>query len=156
MKSLRELIEAYRADADLKIPTASGVYQITCIPTGKIYIGSAVNLRSRWGQHKRKLIASSHYDSHLQAAWNTFGAEAFSFSILELIAKPLLVEREQEWIDRTNCTNREIGFNISKDASYPSGMNAQVWEGFINPDGQEVTITNLNEFSRDNGLIIFR
>jgi group I intron endonuclease len=37
------------------LPRASGIYQIRCIPTGKIYVGSAVNLRKRWDQHHRSL-----------------------------------------------------------------------------------------------------
>ena len=44
----------------LPLPHTSGVYQIRCIPTGKIYLGSAVNLRKRWEQHYRSLRKGEH------------------------------------------------------------------------------------------------
>lgn len=153
MNVLRELVEAFRTDSNKKnIPRASGIYQITCITTGKIYVGRAVNLRARWDQHKNELKRSNHHNVHLQKAWNEYGAECFVFAVLELVPKQQLIEREQEWIDLTFCIDRAVGFNISNDAIYPSGMHAQVWEGFVNPKGDSVTITNLNDFCRQNGL----
>jgi len=56
-----------------KIPTVSGVYQIRCKSNGKIYIGSAVNLRQRWDGHRRALRKQRHHNVHLQAAWNRYG-----------------------------------------------------------------------------------
>jgi predicted GIY-YIG superfamily endonuclease len=41
-------------------PHASGVYQIRCIPTGKVYVGSAVDLFKRWAQHHRTLRKGEH------------------------------------------------------------------------------------------------
>ncbi len=40
---------------DREIPDTSGVYQIRCKSNGKIYVGSAVNLRARWDTHRREL-----------------------------------------------------------------------------------------------------
>jgi len=55
-------------------------------------------------------------------------------------------------MNQTDCTNTEIGFNLYNIAGSPGDKLAQVWEGFIDPNGVEVTITNLHEFSRQNGL----
>ena len=41
--------------ADYSLPHSPGVYQIICVANGKIYIGSAINLRRRWEQHRRLL-----------------------------------------------------------------------------------------------------
>lgn len=131
---------------------ASGVYQIRCLPTGKIYIGSAVNLRARWQQHRWSLRRGNHRNVHLQAAWNKYGEENFEFSVLELVEASDLLGAEQEWIDNTGCTNRRIGFNLYPVAGSPGDTLAQVWEGFIDPDGHEVTITNLQAFCRQRGL----
>lgn len=133
-------------------PHASGVYQIRCVPTGKIYIGSAVNLRKRWEQHRRGLRKGDHGNRYLQSAWNKYSEENFAFEVLELVDVSDLMEAEQEWIDSTACIDRDIGFNIRDTAESSGSFKAQEWEGFIDPEGNEVTITNLEEFCRTHNL----
>lgn len=138
-----------------KTPRRSGVYQIRCIVTGQIYIGSAVNISARWAQHQRSLRQGSHVNRYLQQTWIRCGEENFEFTVVEYVSRPFLLRAEQLWIDKTRCADREIGFNIAFIAgSPPPGLRAQVWEGFIDPDGNEVTITNLHDFCRKNGLHI--
>ncbi|MFQ5857558.1 MAG: GIY-YIG nuclease family protein [Anaerolineae bacterium] len=133
-------------------PHLSGVYQIRCVPTGKIYIGSAVDLEHRWEQHRRSLRRGDHHNIYLQSAWDKYGEANFEFSVLEFVDPADLLRAEQEWIDRTGCADRNIGFNIYDVAGSPGDINAQVWDGFIDPDGNEVTITNLYDFCRQHGL----
>jgi group I intron endonuclease len=133
-------------------PRSSGVYQILCIPTGKIYIGSTVDLRARWSSHRRSLRQGNHQNAYLQQAWDKYGEANFVFSVLEFVKKSSLLSAEQAWIDKTGCADRNIGFNIFEVAGSPGDMFAQVWEGFIDPEGNEVTITNLHEFCRQRGL----
>ena len=136
-------------------PRSSGVYQILCIPTGKIYIGSAVDLRARWYEHRWRLRRGDHWNVNLQSAWDQYGEANFEFSILGFMEVADLLRAEQEWIDRTGCTRRDVGFNIATIAgSPPAGFRSRVWEGFIDPDGNETTITNLHDFCRKNGLHI--
>jgi len=86
MKILRELIEVFRADTKTKnIPRASGIYQIRCLLTGKIYVGSAVDIRARWNHHRDMLKRKKHRNKYLQAAWNKYGENNFECSILELV-----------------------------------------------------------------------
>jgi group I intron endonuclease len=129
-----------------------GVYQIRCVPTGKIYIGSAVDLKARWDIHRRKLRRGDHHNAHLQYAWDKYGEASFEFLVLEYVDKPELLQAEQKWIDRTGCADREVGFNVFDIAGSPGDTFAQVWEGFIDPDGNEITITNLFDFCRRLGL----
>ncbi|MBS1787873.1 MAG: GIY-YIG nuclease family protein [Acidobacteria bacterium] len=133
-----------------KLP--SGVYQIRCKITQKIYVGSAVNLSQRWGKHKMTLRRGTHRNSHLQKAWDKYGESAFEFEVLEYATRSELLLVEQKWIDKTRCTERKVGFNLYPIAGSPGDTFAQVWEGFIDPDGNEVTITNLFDFCRLNGL----
>jgi group I intron endonuclease len=137
---------------DIKPPISSGIYQIRCIPTGKIYIGSTVNLQSRWNRHRFNLQRGNHRNKYLQLAWNKYGKEAFEFSVLAFVNKSELLNFEQVWIDKTGCTNRKIGFNIYDKAGSPGDVLAQVREGFIDPDGNEVIIFNLFEFCRRQKL----
>ncbi len=134
------------------IPRSSGVYQIRCIPTNKIYIGSAVDLRARWGAHRRHLRHGEHSNRFLQEAWDQYGEGNFEFYVLELVEGSELLQAEQSWIDRTGCIDRTIGFNIYPMADSPGDKNAKLWEGFIDPDGNEINIFNLQEFCRQQGL----
>ncbi|HEY1011337.1 MAG TPA: GIY-YIG nuclease family protein [Herpetosiphonaceae bacterium] len=136
------------------IPRRSGVYQILCIANDKIYVGSAVNLAGRWKHHCWELRRGRHFNRHLQNAWNKYGGDNFRFSILELVPRDELHTAEQKWIDQTGCLETEIGFNISVMAAHPNPVNIRVWEGFIDPDGNEVIIENLHKFCRENGLSV--
>jgi group I intron endonuclease len=135
-----------------EIPRSSGVYKILCKPTGQIYIGSAVNLRARWDAHRRALRHGEHVNYFLQEAWDQYGETNFEYLVLELVATSERLQAEQIWIDRTGCTDREMGFNICPIAGSPGDVNAQLWEGFVDPDGNEIAIFNLHEFCRQQGL----
>jgi len=90
----------------------SGVYLITCNKNGNKYVGSAVNFRKRFVEHKYDLLNGNHHNPHLQNSWNKYGGDCFVFSILEIVSeKSKLVEREQHWIDVLLPE-----YNISKSA----------------------------------------
>ena len=122
------------------LPRSSGVYQIRCVPTGKIYIGSAVDLKARWDMHRRRLRRGNHSNIHLQNAWDKYGETKFVFLVLEYANKTDLLEVEQKWIDKTGCVDKAIGFNIYDVAGSPGDTYAQIWEGFIDPDGNEIIV----------------
>jgi group I intron endonuclease len=140
------------ADESASLPRSPGVYQITCLANGKIYIGSAVNLRRRLEEHWHGLRGGYHHNRHLQSAWNKYGKSQFRFSVLELTGVDDVLRAEQIWIDKTGCADRRIGFNIFDVAGSPGQAFARVWEGFVDPNGSEVTITNLHDFCRTHDL----
>lgn len=104
------------------IPQTSGIYKITCFPTGKVYVGSAVNLYRRWQEHRTALRRDAHKNVHLQNAWRKYGEDAFVFTVLELILSPFLIEREQYWLDTTKAYDRRRGFNIATVAGSNIGI----------------------------------
>lgn len=147
------------------IPQTSGIYQILCVPTGKVYIGSAVNLRRRWMEHRKYLRGGRHGNPYLQRAWDKYGESSFAFSVLALVPADLLLETEQQWIDATRCCSPDFGYNIAPTAGsnlgrvFPpeygqaiSERNSDAWEGFIDPNGSNVTITGLWGFCKRMGL----
>lgn len=134
------------------LPKSSGVYQIRCKSNNKIYIGSAIDIRTRCEQHRRSLRRGDHSNQHLQAAWNKFGEDNFEYAVLEITDKDVRVGQEQYWLDLKQSYKRENGFNIFDTAGSPGGTFVQTWEGFFDPDGNEVTITNLFDFCRQNNL----
>lgn len=76
----------------------SGVYEIRDA-AGRSYIGSSVDVRVRWREHKRALNANAHHNPKLQAAWLRDGAAAFTFEILQCVEERQLRAVEQYWID---------------------------------------------------------
>lgn len=103
------------------LPRTSGIYKITCVPTGKIYVGSATSIYHRWNTHRYELGHGKHGNLLLQNAWNKYGASSFVCDVVELVSVQSLIEREQYWIDQTQCCNRAIGFNILKFAGSSLG-----------------------------------
>lgn len=101
------------------IPRTSGIYIITCIPTGKFYVGSAVNLRKRWIRHQSDLELNRHNNSHLQNAWNKHTKQGFKFEILEHCNRDDLIAREQFYLDALQPFGKR-GFNIGRKAGAAS------------------------------------
>jgi len=91
------------------------------VPTGKIYIGSAVNLYVRFYGHRTALRGKRHQNQHLQSAWNKHGEHAFTFTVLELVLAPFLLEREQYYLDKLKACDPKRGFNIYRTAGSPYG-----------------------------------
>lgn len=100
----------------------SGIYRITCVPTGKFYIGSSGCISGRWWTHRSHLRAGTHCNRYLQNAWNKHKEQAFVFDVVEEVAIDLLLEKEQWWLDQTQCYDRKIGFNIAKIAGLAGNM----------------------------------
>lgn len=104
------------------IPRASGIYKILCVPTGKVYVGSAVDLAARWRMHRHELRHGKHSSRHLQRAWNKYGEDAFRLEIIEFVLSPFLLEREQYWLDKLRSYDHARGFNIAKVAGSCFGV----------------------------------
>jgi len=109
-----------------------GIYKITCKNNNKFYIGSSININRRLKDHVRLLRKNKHRNKYLQDSWNKYKEQNFKFEIIEMVSNiSLLPIKEKEWINTTNCCNKEIGFNISSDPHIP-------WKGkFIDLIGQK-------------------
>lgn len=108
-----------------------GIYKITCLSTGKFYIGSSKNINTRWNGHVSDLNKNIHSNGHLQNAWNKHEKDNFKFEIIEEVETiEILEEREQWWLDETQCYKRNIGFNLS----YVAGriMSLEIQEAMNN------------------------
>lgn len=76
-----------------------GVYAILCLSNNKVYVGSAVNIPSRWSVHRWGLRANRHHCGYLQRAWNKYGERRFKFVVVEYCEENKLAEREQYYMD---------------------------------------------------------
>jgi len=103
----------------------SGIYYIENKITGKKYIGQSAELDKREYAHFRKLNNGSHWNPHLQRAYNKYGKDAFEFKII-LYAEPAELTRyEQTLVDRynlrelynirLNCVGSNLGVRFSEE-----------------------------------------
>lgn len=77
----------------------SGIYKITRLKTGEIYIGKSTNIKDRWVQHCKTVYgAGTIAHSILHTTMAKDGLEQFTFELLEEVPKEKLTEREKYWI----------------------------------------------------------
>lgn len=95
----------------------SGIYCITSKATAMQYVGSAVNLDSRFKRHIRQMKAGTHPNKFLQMDYDRHGEQSFQFQVLELCSDTVLLEREQHWIDQLGAAVK--GYNIALTAGSP-------------------------------------
>lgn len=131
-----------------------GVYQITNIIDGKIYIGHSEDIIKRWGRHrigKGSLLLGNAIKKH--------GLENFKFEILEEInnddktneqLKTILYQREQYYLDLKQSYVKSVGYNIDKIAKYNnSGTRSDEFKSNIRRINLEGNFTGKKVFQYD-------
>ena len=96
----------------------TGVYQIRNIINEMVYIGSSIDIATRWREHEYDLRTNQHRNKHLQNAYNKYGKDAFVYEVLEILKenqKDEQFEREQYWINRKEACNKSKGYNIQSE-----------------------------------------
>lgn len=66
-----------------QMKTYMGVIQITNMKSKKIYLASYPNLKNKWLTLRAQLEMGMFANSQLQKDWKEFGAEAFTYEVLE-------------------------------------------------------------------------
>ena len=98
-----------------------GIYAIRNLVTQKKYVGSAVCISKRVGQHLRLLNAGKHHSIKLQRSWIKHGAAAFEFVVLAIVDDPtMLLPAEQSWIDFLDVVS--CGYNVAPRAGSLLGV----------------------------------
>ena len=94
-KPLAELRKRILTNGDV-----SGVYKITRLKSGEIYIGQTTSVDKRWQEHvKSALGVGTLASSQLHRVMRSDGPENFTFELLEEVPKDRLRERESYYID---------------------------------------------------------
>lgn len=97
----------------------SGIYIITCLVNGRIYVGSAKKFGVRFNTHNRTLLNRTHHNSLLQRAWDKYGPDAFEWKVLETVSDLAdLACREQHYLDLLEACGPK-GYNL-----YPTARSA--------------------------------
>lgn len=90
----------------LKGESPCGIYKITRLKTGEIYIGKSTDIKSRWQQHSKSTYhcgTISH--STLHTIMEKDGIENFTWEVLEEVPKDKLGDREKYWIEFYDSKN---------------------------------------------------
>ncbi len=110
-----------------KYPNVAGIYKITCVNNGKVYIGKANNLRVRINNHKncrRKTKGMFHFQyALLKHGWDSFTVEILETvdNFNKLTDNPTLLEREAYYIELFDSTNTDKGYNRCKHSTDNTG-----------------------------------
>ena len=90
----------------------SGIYKITCLANGKVYIGQSSNLSKRITDHKWMFVKGNHKSIPLQEAYNQYGPNNFTYEIVEYCPKEQLEERERFYLTQYGWPNPDKMFNV--------------------------------------------
>ena len=94
----------------LQNTTCSGIYKITCLKTGEIYIGKSTDIKNRWQQHCKTVFnCGTIASSLLHTKMKQHGIENFTFELVEQVPKDQLSEREKFYINFYQT--KEVGLN---------------------------------------------
>ncbi|MDD4599965.1 hypothetical protein SDC9_13826 [bioreactor metagenome] len=103
-------------------PRPMGVFKIKNTANGKFFIDSSMNIPGSFNGQRFQLNLQSHRNRDLQEDWNSYGADAFVFEILETI-KPEKFAKEDwrkavaalkdKWLENLQ-PYKEKGYNKQK------------------------------------------
>lgn len=84
----------------------SGIYEIKCNPTNKIYIGQSIDVDNRLKTHLNELKNNNHCNKELQEDFNTYGSISFEFKIIASCEPEVLNCLEKYYIDKYSKLNK--------------------------------------------------
>lgn len=99
--------------SDLIDYEGSGVYSITNIVNGKVYVGSSLSVRGRQISHLSCLRRGIHRNRYLQRAYDKWGECRFRFDLLERCEPSQVLVKEQYWIDKLQSADPSQGYNLA-------------------------------------------
>lgn len=76
-----------------------GIYKITNLVNGKIYIGQSIDIQRRFWEHR---CISHESNAHLKNALRKYGKENFKYEVLEECSEEQLDEKERYYISTLN------------------------------------------------------
>lgn len=102
-----------------------GIYAITNMINGKIYIGQSVDIKDRFAHHKSMLRHNRHENDYLQKAWNKYGESNFEFKILTECSEEEMDNIERDYIQKYDSMNRDKGYNFESGGSLHKHMSEE-------------------------------
>ena len=88
-----------------------GVYKITNTVTGDFYIGSSIDVKRRWREHKEPSVLNRYSKYPLYLDMQKYGVDKFDFQILAEVEIEQLKETEQQFIEMQKPTYNNYNAN---------------------------------------------
>lgn len=82
MKDRKELKNSYKEKREI-----GGVYLITCSGSGRVWLKAAQNLQGKINRFNFSVSTGMCPESDMREAWEEYGPQAFSLSVLEELQK---------------------------------------------------------------------
>lgn len=95
-----------------------GIYKITNLTNGKIYIGQSTCIEERLKSHMR-----CSTNIHLRNSVSKYGKDNFKLEVLEECDRESLNELERKYIKLFNSDCAEYGYNLTSGGERESGWN---------------------------------
>lgn len=129
-------------------PKVAGIYKLTQVDSGKVYVGKSVNINRRLMSHKNcgKKVSGVCY---FQNAIIKHGWDSFKVEILETVENfdklkdnSSLLERESYYIKLFDSTDKAKGYNICKYSTDLTGIP------FSNEHKEKLRISAMGNLNR--------
>lgn len=89
-----------------------GIYKITNLIDGKVYIGQTVNYNKRKKRHLSSLKNGNHHNEHLQRAFDKYGEDSFKIELIKKCNIEELDKLERYYIKELDACNHDKGYNM--------------------------------------------
>lgn len=118
-----------------KYKSKYGIYIITNLSNGKVYIGQTKDtFQRRFWHHNWCLTSGKHHNTYLQRAWTKYGESEFEFSVIFVASDDDdLNQLERKYISEYNSCNRNFGYNMQLGGQ-PENLNS-----FVSEEGRKIT-----------------
>lgn len=126
----------------MRINKISCIYQIKNNINNKLYIGSTKDYAGRISMHISQLNRNVHGNIYLQRAWNKYGSDSFSCSIVMLCNEDVLLINEQYFID-----TYKPSYNLAKVAGSTRGIK------FSNATREKMKDYAIAKWNTEEGLL---
>jgi group I intron endonuclease len=113
------------------------IYKILNTANGKFYVGSTMNTRERFRNHRKMLRSNKHHCKHLQASWNKYGEQTFIFHIVETVPEEQSLQAaEDRWL--TDHVGKPHCYNTGYFSDAPwRGAPKEIHPQFGKPKSEE-------------------
>jgi len=89
-----------------------GIYKITNLLDGKIYVGQTINYNKRKTSHFAYLKNGKHHNKHLQNAFNVYGVDVFQIELICECESKELDALERHFIKELKSMEKSSGYNM--------------------------------------------
>lgn len=124
----------------------SGVYKITNLENGKIYIGASQNINWRWTLHKGDIKKKRKF-------WDVENIENVVFEVLEEASIDELTDVEAIYIEKLNACDPQIGYNKQHHSPLRRGKGNGAKVRFSFTINKELCVS-LKAFAKETGRSI--